>query len=108
MHSLHPYFHCLLVFLRVKDFVAKVPFPFGGLSSFLETLMGAGSVGTSLSFCSSVGLSVSKGGSCTAGMPVEASCASTLDALGPSAGGLFLVLLHLGFLSVLLEGVSSL
>ena len=27
VHSLHLYFHCLLVFLRVKDFVAKVPFP---------------------------------------------------------------------------------
>ena len=108
MHSLHPYFHCLLVFLRVKDFVAKVPFPFGGLSSFLDTLMGTGSAGTSLSSCSSVGLSVSKGGSRTAGMPVEVSCASTLDTLGPSAGGLFLVLLHLGFLSLPLEGVSSL
>ena len=108
MHSLHPYFHCHLVFLRVKERVAKVPFPFGGLSSILETLMGAGSAKTAFSSCSSIGLSVSKGGSHTAGMPVEVSCASTLDALGPSAGGLFLVLFHLGFLSVPLEGVSSL
>ena len=68
MHSLHPYFLCLLVFLRVKDFVAKIPFPFGGLYSFLDTLMGTGSAGTSLSSCSPVGLSVSKGGSLTAGV----------------------------------------
>ena len=108
MHSLHPYFHCCLVFLRVKECVVKVPFPFGGLSSILETLMDAVNMGTAFSSCSSIGLSVSKGGSRTAGMPVEVSCASTLDALGPSAGGLFLVLFHLGFLSVPLEGVSSL
>ena len=77
VHSLHPYFRCCLVFLRVKECVVKVPFPFGGLSSVLETLMGAGSAGTALSSCSSIGLSVSKGGSRTAGMPVEVSYAST-------------------------------
>ena len=41
VHSLHPYVWCRLVFLRVKERVAKVPFPFDGLSSGLETLMGA-------------------------------------------------------------------
>ena len=108
LHSLHPYFRCRLVFLRVKECVAKVPFPFGRLSSILETLMGAVDTRVAFSSCESVGLSVSKGGSRTAGIPVELSCAPTLDALRLSAGGLLLVLLHLGFLSAPLEGVSSL
>ena len=70
--------------------------------------MGAVNTGAAFSLCKSVGLSVSKGGSRTAGILVEVSCAPTLDALGPSAGGLLLVRFHLGFLSAPLEGVSSL
>ena len=97
-----------MVFLRVKERVAKVPFPFDGLSSGLETLMGAIDTGAAFSSCESVVLSVSNGGSHTAGIPVEASCAPTLDALRPSAGGLLLVRYCLGFLSAPLEGVSSL
>ena len=108
VHSLHPYFRHRLVFLRVKESVAKVPFTFGSLSSVLEALVGAVSTGTAFSSCSSNGLSVSKGGSHTAEIPVEVSCAPTLDALGPSAGGLFLVHFRLDFLSAPLEGVSLL
>ena len=70
--------------------------------------MGAVGTGAAFSSCEPVGLSVSKGGRRTAGIPVEVSCAPTLEALGPSAGGLLVVHFHLGFLSVPLEGVSSL
>ena len=107
MHSLHLYFRCHLVFLRVKERVVKVPFPFDGSSSGLEILKGAIDTGAAFSSCESIVLSVSSGGSCTAGVPVEASCAHTLDALGPSAGGLLLMHFHFGFLSAPLDGVSS-
>ena len=96
-----------MVSLRVKEHVAKVPFPLDGSSSSLETLMGAIDTGVTLSFCESVVLSVSNGGSHTAGVPVEASCAHTLDALRTSAGSLLLTHFPLGFLSAPLEGVSS-
>ena len=88
--------------------VAKVPFPFDGSSTGLETLMGATDTGAAFSSWRSVVLSVSNGGSRTAGVTVEASYAPSLDALRPSAGGLLLIRFRLGFLSAPLEGVSSL
>ena len=70
--------------------------------------MGAVDTGAAFSSCESVGLSFSKGGRRTAGIPVEVSCAPNLDVLRPSAGGLLVVRFRLGFLSAPLEGVSSL
>ena len=102
------YFHRHLVFLRVKECVAKLPFPFDRLSSVLDGLVGAVGTGAAFSSWSSIGLSVSTGGSHTTGMPVEVDCARTLEAVGPSAGSLFLVRFGFCFLSASLDGVSSL
>ena len=71
--------------------MAKLPFPFGRLSSVLDGFEGTVGIGGAFSAWSSVGLSVSMGGSHTTGIPVEVDCARTLEAVGPSAGSLFLV-----------------
>ena len=70
MHSLHLYFRSHLLFLRVKDRVVNVPFPFDGSSSGLETSKDSTDTGVSVSSCESIILSVSSGGSRTAGVPV--------------------------------------
>ena len=61
------------------------------LTSILDAFVGAVGTGAAFSASLSIGLLVSMGGSHTIGIPVEVNCAPTLDALGPSAGGLILV-----------------